>query len=551
VVRLEELANVARDFVSAFDARDASALDRLNQHYRRAYTFEDLDAEVFRRVYAFRQRRSAGMDRRLLPAEAQLIVAQDKGYPSWSALADGLTRGIPGVPPHVIDAGDNCISPARQLSDREWTTFVALVAERRITAVASNGLITDAVLARIATLPHVTSLTLEGSRQISDDGLAHLGNMPQLEHVNLSGTKITDTGLQVLRELPNLRRFEMNWQRGVSDAGVSFLSACDHLERVDLMGSAVGDGAVRALQGKAKLREFKSGRLLTDDGLALLRGLPLMKSGDSSRLLIDGPFTDAGLRSLVALDGVAELDLFWHCTAITAEGFAHLTQLRNLHALGADGELSNDASMQHMAAMPRLSRLRAQEAVATDVGFEALSRSRTLQSFWGRECAGFGNRGFLAFSRMPSLQELGIGCRNVDDASLAAFADFPALRSLTPIGVQDSGFRHIGRCRHIERLTCMYCRTTTDQATQYIAGLPLKYYYAGLTLISDRSLQILGGMTTLEQVEFYEVNGITDVGVARLAALPHLREVAIDSCPGVTLAGMQVFPSHVRARYST
>ena len=54
------------------------------------------------------------------------------------------------------------------------------------------------------------------------------------------------------------------------------------------------------------------------------------------------------------------------------------------------------------------------------------------------------------------------------DEALAAFPSFPALRELTPIGVQDAGFRHIGRCERLERLTCMYCRDTTDRATEHI-----------------------------------------------------------------------------------
>ena len=40
----------------------------------------------------------------------------------------------------------------------------------------------------------------------------------------------------------------------------------------------------------------------------------------------------------------------------------------------------------------------------------------------------------------------------------------------------------------------MYCRDTTDVATAHIAGLEIKSYYAGLTQITDRSLQILGSI---------------------------------------------------------
>src|SRR5205809_2418714 len=123
---------------------------------------------------------------------------------------------------------------------------------------------------------------------------------------------------------------------------------------------------------------------------------------------------------------------------------------------------------------------------------------------------------------MPALRGFGIGCKNVDDEALSTLPDFPALQELTPIGFKDEGFRHIGRCLRLERLTCMYCRDTTDVATEHIAGLGLKYYYAGLTQITDRSLEILGGMAPLEQVEFYECKSVTDAGLVFLAGLPHL-----------------------------
>jgi len=117
--------------------------------------------------------------------------------------------------------------------------------------------------------------------------------------------------------------------------------------------------------------------------------------------------------------------------------------------------------------------------------------------------------------------------------------------------VKDDGFRHIGRCERLERLTCMYCRETTDAATDHIAGLGIRYYYAGLTLITDRSLEILGRMPSLEQVEFYECKAVTNGGLVHLAGLPRLREVHLDGLPGVTLEGTRVFPAHVRVKYST
>jgi hypothetical protein len=567
VLGMDAYEALAQDYVLAF-GRDEAALARLNAHYERRFTFDDLWAEIWRRDYAFRQRSSRVPANYLPLEEAQLILAQDAGFASWEALGNAVTSGAGPLPPFSIDAKEDRINPQRTLTDGEWDRLIAAMKERGVTALEAGGLMTDDVLERVAALDHVTSLSLGGSRQLTDEGLAHLARMPQLQRLNLSeypGGRLTDRGLEVLRHLPNLRHFEMTWQGGITDQGVGNLRFCDRLEVVDLMGSPTGDGAIRALAGKPHLRRFSTGRLVTDEGLPLLHALPRLKIWHGSpvetlgtqdedavgRLLVDGPFTDRGLASLGGLEGVADLDLFWHVTGITSDGLAALQELPNLLSLGADGRLSDDVAMEHFAAIPRLRRLRAQEAVATDQGFQALGRSRTLERFWGRVCPNFGNRGFRAFAAMPALIAMGIGLEKVDDEVLALFPEFPALRELTPIGLRDPGFRHVGRCSRLERLTCMYCRESGDEATAHIAGLKIHYYYAGLTQITDRSLEILGGMTSLEQVEFYECKGVTDAGLPFLAALPRLREVALEGLPGVTFGGTRIFPEGVRVRYST
>lgn len=549
---------LAQDWVNAYEG-DAAALERLNEHGGRSFNFEDLRAELWRRVYAFRQRSSKVPKNYLQVDEAKMVIAQDAGFGSWAQLMQALKTGSkPQGAPYVIDGKENRIGPRRQMTDADWGALIGAAKEQRITGVYANGLITDAVLGRIAELDQVTRLGLGGSRELTDEGLRHLARMPQLQHLELNeypGGRITDRGLEVLRDLPNLRTFEMTWQAGISDAGVANLRFCEQLERVDLMGSPTGDGAIEALQGKLGLHYFSSGRQVTDAGLPLLHNFPRLKKwhgGDeAAHLLIDGPFSDAGLAGLEGLEGVSELDLFWHVCGITSEGFAHLVHLPNLASLGCDGKLSDDAAMGHIAAIPRLKRLRVQESVATDDGFVSLGKSKSIESIWGRVCPNFGNRGFRAFSKMPALRGFGIGCRNVDDETLATLPDFPVLRELTPIGFQDEGFRHIGRCARLERLTCMYCRETGDVATEHIAGLGLKYYYAGLTQITDRSLAVLGRMEPLEQVDLYECKGVTDAGLPLLAGLPRLREVHLDGLPGVTLEGTRVFREGVRVYYST
>lgn len=568
----QDYEQAARDFVAAHDQRDAAALDRLNQHYGRSFSFDDLFGEIWRRNYAFRQRSSREPKNYLKLEEAQMLVAQDAGYNSWQALTKALETGAPPIPAFAVDeeTGEKQrrITPRRRLHSQEWDDLISAAREQRAAQLDAFGLMSDEMIKRVASLEHITSLSLGGSHELSDDGLLELARMPQLQQLDLSeypGGKLTDRGLEVLRHLPNLRHFEMTWQRGITDAGVANLRFCEQLEEVNLMGTPTGDSAIEALRGKPRLRRFATGRLVTDAGLALLQEFPQFKewhgpavtSGANDvikrapRLLIDGPFTDAGLVSMAGLEGVFELVLFWHSSGISSDGLRHLAGLPNLGALGCDGELSNDVAMSHYATLPRLRRLMAQGTVATDDGFVALSQSQTLEGLWTRETPNLTGRGFRAFAQMPALGSLGVSCKQVEDSALATLPSFPALREITPIDVHDEGFRHIGGCKKLKRLTCMYCRDTTDVATEHIAKLHLKYYYAGLTQITDRSLEILGRMSSLEQIEFYECKGVTDAGLPHVAKLSRLREVHFDGLPQVTLEGTRVFPKRVRVKYST
>jgi hypothetical protein len=195
--------------------------------------------------------------------------------------------------------------------------------------------------------------------------------------------------------------------------------------------------------------------------------------------------------------------------------------------------------------------LLAQAPVAGDDGFTGLGASRTLEYVWGRECPHLTGRGFAALADVPSLKGIAVSCKFVDDGALAVLPRFPALRALMPMDVADEGFRHVGRCEGLEELWCMYCRDTGDRATEHVAGLRLKTYYAGSTRITDRSLDILSRITSLERIELQSCQRVTDRGIGRLAALPSLRRLQVESCRNVTRAGVSGFAPPVRVSYSS
>ena len=573
--RLEQLENLVKDLVTGYRG-DADALQRLGDRFGRSLTLEELREQVQRRLTTLPESSDTIAGCGL--AEAQLMVARLYGFGSWAKLTEGIGQspsdprsaphGMSSTPPfYKIDWKNNTIEPRPPLSAKDWESIFSVMKETGITGLNANGQMSDNVMERLPQLDHVTRLNLGGSKQLTDKGLSHLANMPQLQELDLSGYpggRITDRGLEVLRHLPELRRFQMCWQRGISDAGVANLRFCDRLESVDLLGTPTGDGAINALTGKPKLRTFKTGRLVTDAGLPLLHQFPVFKTwhggeieyslmsadAEPNHLLLDGPFSDQGFASVVGLNGLFGLSFFWHISALTANGLKLLVELPNLGFLGCQDELCDDEAMRHIAAIPRLRMLMGQGSVASDDGFAALSRSQTIEYIWGRECPNLGGRGFAALAAMPALRGLAVSCKNVDDSALSALPRFPALRGLMPMDVPDDGFRHVGRCEQLEDLWCMYCRDTGDTATEHITGLSrLKSYYAGASQITDRSLEMLGQMTSLERLEFWECTGITDSGVAFLTGLPRLREVSVGGSPRVTREGVAVFPASVRVDY--
>src|SRR5262249_47542460 len=143
--------------------------------------------------------------------------------------------------------------------------------------------------------------------------------------------------------------------------------------------------------------------------------------------------------------------------SISATGVRLLAVLPHLGWLGFD---ATDETMGAIGELPHLRMLMCQDTAASDAGFTALGRSRSIEYIWGRRCYGLTGKGFTAMSRMPALRGLSVSCKNVDDPALAHLPEFPALTEFMPMDVVDDGFRHVGRCERIEALWCMYCRDT-------------------------------------------------------------------------------------------
>jgi hypothetical protein len=491
--------------------------------------------------------------------DARYLVAIEHGFANWDALKAFAESGMAG--PRVAAKPVRLVNreapeASRPIaSSREWDAIIRLLAMHPSACLNAMGQMTDAVLADVSRVETITALDLGGSKELTDEGVRHLARLPALQHLDLSATAITDRGLQVLRDLPALETFSLAGTR-VTDEGVAYLAHCHELRHVNLSGTRTGDGALRALAGKRKLHDFASGNDVTDAGIPLLHELPVFKSwqgGESkvallsyhslpNHLSLRGSFSDRGMQQMRGLDGLFGLNLDDSHFAITVAALEPLVSLPNLGWLGVDAK---DDWMPYIAEMPRLRFLGAQDTVSGDDGFVALSKSQSIEYIWGRRCHNLRRRGFVALANMPALRGLSVSCLNVDDVGVSALSTFPALKELMPMDVPDAGYRHIGKCEQLESLILMYCRDTTDAATEHITGLPkLSYYFNSYTTITDRTPELLSGMESLERITFDACHGLTNTGIARLARLPRLRDLRV-SGKAVTSDVVDAFPPRV------
>jgi len=489
--------------------------------------------------------------------DARQLIAMEHGFANWEQLrttveawpADVAMTATP-VRVRTTDSDES----ETIVATRDWQVALRELAARPGAVLEANGQMTDEVLERVSRISHLEALSLGGSKALTDGGIRHLARLPRLRRLDLSGTGVTDDGLGVLRDLPALEALSLV-MTGVTDVGVAHVRHCRQLRRLNLMWTATGDGAIRALANLERFTHFVSGNNVTDRGLAALHDVPAFAAWRGGAVIppeekpndvvLRGPFTDAGMESLRGLDGLYGLAL--NDCAVTARGMAPLVSLPHLGSLSVDPD---DAWMPYIAEMPALRSLGAQDTVAGDDGFVALSKSRTIERIWGRRCHNLRTRGFVALRQMPALRNLAVSCLNVGDEGVATLPEFPALRELMPMDVQDSGYRHVGRCANLEVLTLMYCRDTTDAATEQITGLShLRRYFNSYTTITDRTPELLASMNSLEEVTFSACNNLTDNGVARLARLPRLRKLDV-SGTALTPAVAEPFTSRVIVRYS-
>jgi Leucine-rich repeat (LRR) protein len=151
----------------------------------------------------------------------------------------------------------------------------------------------------------ITGVDLRGT-WVTDSDLRKLNQLPDLQYLDLSLTRITDQGMQEIKNLRDIVELNLHFAEYVTDEGLAALKGWKKLKRLNVHGTKTSDTTLEHISGLTTLESVNVGSvMLTDVGLDRLSSLTNLKE-----LTMGGnELGDAGLQALRQLPSLTYLDL--------------------------------------------------------------------------------------------------------------------------------------------------------------------------------------------------------------------------------------------------
>ena len=413
--------------------------------------------------------------------------------------------------------------------------------------------ITDSSLELLAGLSQLEFLGLSGT-DITPSGLGTLKRFPKLKSVmfqrnTIGQTRpgacvITDAELQILAEIPTLTSVTLGMGCEVTDQGMAALGKLAQLEELTVYGGEITDAGLAQLQSCSRLKKLSLSecKWFTDDGLTHLRGLTELQELELS----NGEFTDAGMAHLEPLRKLETLSLGVRNLStgdtpnpsVTDAGLQHLSRLTQLERLSIQGGTFTDAGLAHLSGLTNLKRLHLRQLQLSEAGFRQLGQLINLTSF-SFETRELTDRDLEYLKNLTRLQTLLIIGGRITDAGLSNLRGMTDLRTLMlrEAPVTDTGLANLEGLQKLEYLTLEGTRIT-DAGLTHLRGLQqLSWLDLSNTGITDEGLAHLSGLDNLQDLTLTGTS-LDGHGLVHLVNLPRLQGLHLGNT-GVSDEGLR------------
>lgn len=233
--------------------------------------------------------------------------------------------------------------------------------------------ITDQGLAHLAGLLQLQSLELQDSN-VTGEGLRHFRDHQNLSALALQGTKMSDDGLRHVASLRRLTRLSLD-ETPITDHGLSHLQALPRLDWLTLEGTQIDGTGFSTWENNEVLGGLDLGRTRVNDAtISNLRAFPKL-----GYLYLDGTrITDVGLAPLSNLKSLLELNLAG--TKVTGEGLQHLEGCPRLSRLDLSETLLDESQLVHLIKLSALQYLDLSFTPVTDAAIVHLRRFPAIKA---------------------------------------------------------------------------------------------------------------------------------------------------------------------------
>jgi Leucine-rich repeat (LRR) protein len=425
-------------------------------------------------------------------------------YLCWARVTGpGLVhlKGLPDLTNLNLNGAGITDDGLRYLADLTNLTGIDLAS----TAVSNDG------LARLAPLKKLRSLYVGHTERITDAGLEHLRQFPELECLLLYNMPITDLGLERLKALPKLVRIEVP-ETQVTAQGIASLKAAFPTAEVVWTNPGAADRKaaewVLSLGGSVSLPARGGGET------AYVKDLP-PEIGAVIAVHLGGnqQVADASLERLKEFSQLKRLYL--HEARVTDDGLADLKPLKALTYLRLDKTGIGDKGVEHIQGLTQLTELNLANTKVTNDGLRHLAGLVNLKDLHLNECKRVTGAGLVHLKTLTALTNL----------------------ALSQTGVTDDGLDHLRPLTNLARLYLDGLPITANGLT-HVAALPnLAYLNLSTTQADDNALSLLTPLVKLQSLTL-DGTPVSNAGLAHVAALRGLRSLSLTSTK-VTDTGLE------------